>query len=444
MRIFVIASDVPAPRHERVEVTAVNVVIFELLNELRRLGYDISLQVIFNAHREGRPLDTHEQVHLKELREQGMDVLDPVLPPDPIARRRPGLRLRRLVRPAVEDFYPTVRLRPLVRARIQASRTDAILSIWSPEGVAAAVGSGLPIFSYHGDVDFAPALARHHDSVLFGLPSHPLSRWRRVRWLSAFRNIHVKLMRDIDIVACVTAANAEFYRAQGHSRPIYLQNTWTDLGGKALPLAESRYAGSRTEPIRIVGHVGGLGRTGNTYGLRFLLGELIPALEGVMAGVDYRIHIIGAGEPVPALRPLLRHPRVIVRGFLPDLDAELMVSDLFLLLNNAGSYYAAYTRHIIAWSMGLCLVTHANSIPAIPELVPGENVLAASAAADLAVLIARAATDPTFNLGIRRGGRNTYTRFFTPARVAERIGEELDTLTSSRQSARRLPIGVYR
>jgi glycosyltransferase involved in cell wall biosynthesis len=293
----------------------------------------------------------------------------------------------------------------------------------------------VPRIAYQGDVDFRPAEARLRDSGLFGPGDGterrgPLSaRLERVRqrlWLRGFKGAHWRLMRDANVIANVTASNADYYRRRGHPRSIYVQNTWSDdgadgRGGDGVWPAPT----ARGRPAKIIGHVGHLHRTGSTYGLKFLLVDLLPRLAEVMRGLEYEIHIIGGGEVAPALRSWLGQKRILLRGFVEDLDAEMRSSDMFLLLNNAGSYHAAYTRHLVAWSLGLCLVAHANSRLAIPEIAHMENALVGSTPGEIAEMVRLAATDPDLNLRLRKGGRATYERYFTPTVVAEALTREI-------------------
>ena len=38
---------------------------------------------------------------------------------------------------------------------------------------------------------------------------------------------------------------------------------------------------------------------------------------------DRALHLFGAGEPVPPLRPRLSHPAIVLRGFVDDIDADV-------------------------------------------------------------------------------------------------------------------------
>ena len=426
MRLFVIGSDVPHREDGQAGVSAVNIVLHELLRSLRGLGHEVALQLLFNSHRVADALTPRESAELAHLAAQGIAVLPPVVSAPRVSPARPRFHLRM----RLEEFYPAVKLRALVRSRVLEQRAEAVVTVWSPEGVAAVHGlDDVPIIAYHGDVDFMPQAARLHDRRLFA-GDHGALEWARLLLrrleLAQFKRAHLALMRHVDVVANVTASNAEFYRRRGHPRSLYIPNTWSDIGvsSNGSPHNGTSSTGPR-RPIHIIGHVGHLGRTGSAYGLHYLLTGVMPALQTRMMGLDYRVHIIGEGQAAPSLRPLLCHERIVLHGFADDLDRELRHSDLFLLLNNAGAYQAAFTRHIIAWSMGLCLVVHAKSRQAIPEIAHMENALIGGTPSEIAEMVFRAATNPELNERIRRGGRATYERRFRPAAVAQALSDEI-------------------
>lgn len=439
MKIFLFGSNVPYRSHDQEGVTAVCTVLYELIRGLLQLDHEIVLQLIFNKFRKEDFLQSSEKNELDHLSKLGVTVLDPLYLEKHMGQSKSSTHskcLERLLwlvtgRASIKDFYPAIDLKNLVSDRIRSARVDAILTIWSPEGVAATYGfHGLPKIVYQGDVDFIPSQVRLKVRTLFnGRPAAKtveVSRWRhlwreRIRMIR-FRQAHLRLMQDVDVIANVTASNADFYKKQGHPRSIYVQNTWCD--------SEIGSAHLDHPTIKIIGHVGYLDRTGSTYGLKFLLVDLLPALEEAMKGINYQIHLIGGGSVISSLQPFLKHPRVVVRGFVKDLDAELKSCDIFLMLNNAGSYQAAYTRHIMAWSMGLCLIVHENSRKAIPEIIPLSNALVGSTPSEIAKAIHLAATDKDLNQKIRQGGRMTYEKFFTPHHVAEALSEEALSLVN--------------
>lgn len=435
MKLFVIGSAIPCGEQDMQAVTAVNVVQHELLSALAQLGHTITFQLLFNPHRVANPLTREEERALAALSAKGIVALPPIFPDDyiksaPKGVRQLALRAWRLVGGTRFGLlYPSVRVAPIVKERVGQARSDAVLTLWSPEGLGATHGLGVPRIAYHGDIDFQTEQVRQRDRYLFGVSPETSgfasaigSQLRRHMAARESNRAHWRLMQPVSVIANVTALNADHYRALGHRRSVYVRNTWPDPGPiEGRGLSSRRASG----PIKIIGHIGYLNRTGSTYGLRLLLEEIVPSLDELMDGLDYRVEIIGGGEVVPALRPLLNQKHVVVRGFVPDLAADLDSSDVILMCNNAGPYQAAFTRHLVAWSRGLCLIVHEKSRLAIPEIAPGSNVLAGSTGAEIARQIQRAVTDQTLNRHIREGGRATYEKYFTPAHVAAKLNREL-------------------
>lgn len=430
MRIFLITGNVPFPRDDKQGVTAVHIVTYELLRNLRNLGHDITLQVLFNPYRKASQLSHDEHAELQQLRNDGVSILPVLFQSDYLSSRRnlPHRLLagaRRLTfGPRISDFYPSICMSQLMRKRLEESRPEAILTMWSPEGLAAThFETKIPRVAYHGDVDFLPAEARARDTWLFSADSRDrivLSKVRDRFDLAQFKAAHMRLMKGVDVIANVTASNADFYSEQGHPCSIYVRNTWLDRRSPHLDPFKRKQAGG---PIKIIGHTGYLNRTGSTYGLKFLLADLLPELAREMSDLDYEIHIIGGGDISAALRPYLQNKHVVVRGFVPDLQKEMDNSDMILLLNNAGPYQAAYTRHLVAWASGLCLIVHEQSTKAIPEIVHMQNALVGRTPSEIARLVRLAATDLDLNQRLRNAGRATYERYFTPAIVGNALSE---------------------
>ena len=446
MRIFLIASGVPFRRHDQPGVTAVHLVSYALLKSLMDADHHVALQLIFNPFRTAGMLTSLEQDALDHLRGLGVEVLAPYYPRDYRAVRPSTNHLKRWYRAIlravpmarIKRFYPAIMLRDAVCARARSYQAQVILTFWSPEGVAATHGlQEIPRIAYQGDVDFAALAVRLQDWRLFSSDgNNRLARlWRRPKLLAQhlqlaqFKRVHFQLMRPVRVIANVTASNAQVYRAQGHPRAIYIPNTWerSDDGQEGNGTRRSLTADG-TRPINIIGHLGYLNRTGSTYGLRFLLEDVAPRLRHVMEGRPYQIHIIGGGEAAPSLKRLLIQEGVIVHGYVEDLDHALRSSDVFLLLNNVGGYRVAYTRHLVAWSMGLCLVVHRNSQEAIPEIQHMENALVGSTADDIANLVALATTNAEVNQRIRAGGKATYEQYFRPSVIAKALCEEMSRM----------------
>ena len=435
MRIFVIGSVVPFRRHGEPGVTAAHIVLSELIGYLRLQGHDITLQCLFHPSRAQRTLTSAEETELELRRSDGMDVLPAVHPsehvPPPQVERFRLLKLALSSDKRLRHFAPATTLRPMMEQRILASKADAVLIVWSPEGVAATHALKIPRVAYHGDVDPDVQHCRLRDRHVFDPDFCKRPFFRRTLQhidqtlrVALFRGTHGELMQGVDRIANITACNSAYYTRNGHPHSMYAGNVWVDTGAAALASPPSL-----EEPFQIIGHVGYLNRTGGTYGLRFLLEGVMPQLERAMGGRNYDVHVIGGGEIAKSLKPYLNQPHLKVRGFVPDLDAELMRCHAFYILSNAGCYQAAYTRHLVGWSAGLCVIAHDKSRLAIPEIRHGENALLGRTPAEVADAIALACTNAEMNHCVRRGGRETFLRHFTPKIVGGTVERELRSAT---------------
>ncbi len=436
MKIFLLTSAVPFRSHGMPGVTALHVVTRALLEELRSRGHQIVLQYLFDQSRKISHLSDEEEKETKQLRESGIDVPPPLFVAGHLQRDVKRFRtLRLFFNPeyAIEYFYPGSLLRKEISSHIQAAAPDVILPLWCTQGVAATHGlNTLPRVAYHGDIDYEPSLARSvkdyalfhavKTTGMFGL----VGRLDRILRIALFRKAHLRLMQGVDSIANITARNSDFYRAHGHAHSFYVGNTWVDSG---KPIERERRSG----PIKIIGHVGYLDRTGSTYGLRYLLRDVMPSLRESMVGRPFEVHIIGGGEPFPEIKRLLKQPNIVRHGFVADLESELQSADLFCLFNNAGPLRAANTRHLVAWASGLCLVAHVQSKEAIPELEHMENCVLIDDPKEAGKLLVRAATEASLNTALRRAGRETYESSFTPAIVGGNLEKILKETVEQKQ-----------
>ncbi|MCZ6760365.1 MAG: hypothetical protein O7D29_08355, partial [Gemmatimonadetes bacterium] len=234
MKILVIGSGVPFREHGEVGVTAVNIVFYQLICGLLGLGYEVALQLIFNEHRATTELTGSEEAELRHMADLGVILLPPIYRDEYRQAGSPRSRLAKLGRLAswclgasdLDDFYPAVVLGDTIEDRVRSLGAKAILTIWSPEGVAAAHGvRDVPRIAYHGDIDFGPAAARIRDRSLFVNGDREGSRvtsrvlldaLRKRLFLARFKRAHLQLMKGVDVIANVTACNADFYTATGH------------------------------------------------------------------------------------------------------------------------------------------------------------------------------------------------------------------------------------
>ncbi|TSC57836.1 MAG: Uncharacterized protein Greene041619_911 [Candidatus Peregrinibacteria bacterium Greene0416_19] len=426
MRVLLLAGPVPFRRHGVPGVIAANIVSGALMASLRDREYAMGLQIMFDPSRKDERLRPEEEEELRYWETQGITVLPPIflssIAPAGVPSR---FRTARLFDPdtARRFFYPAVQLQPLLRERIREAGAERLLTIWNTDALAATRGLGVPTVAYHGDLGFQPGLLQLKDWRLFSgrRPRLQDAAIHRLRFM-ARRACELKLLKEVEVLAHITACNAAHYAAEGHPRSVYVGNTWVEPA--AMP---PRPTADPARPFTIIGHMGALNRTASTYGLAFLLREFLPALEHELGDHPFTVQVIGGEEPMPSLRPLMRHPRVVHRGFVPDLDSEIVGADCVCLFNNAGPLLAAFTRHLVTWSLGGCLAVHDRSKLALPEVEPGVNVIGGADGPSIARHVAEVLRNPARQKSIRTGGMTTFHSHFTPSIIAGKLSPLLES-----------------
>ena len=421
MKIFLASSAVP-----RADGSAAHTVLSILIEMICRMGHDVTLQCI-GWHAKG--LGESETKRVEELMALGVEVL-PALDISKVVGERRGSLLRRMRRVALagmSEIYPATALGDEVGRRVRDSGATAILIFWDPEGLAATYRiRGVRKVAYYGMPDYMASEAMLRHPGLFDIPYSTLAEKFRVivaRHLTRRRReIHFKLMLGCDVTGNICAFHADMYREMGHPRSIYIQNLWPDSSRSWRQ--EGMNAQAR-RPAKIVGSLGNVRSTGNTFGLLYLGNQILPRLERRLGSDNFEINIYGHGVPYSPIARSLSHPSVKLRGWVPDLDAEILSSRVFLMMNNTGYYKGSHTRFLHAWTLGSCVVAHRINAAAMPEIQHMENALLGDDPDEISDLIERAVKDEELRRRIGDGGRQTYEALFRPEVVVPKLVDEL-------------------
>jgi glycosyltransferase involved in cell wall biosynthesis len=310
---------------------------------------------------------------------------------------------------------------------------DAVLSIWTEVGLNAASDVGTLRFAYHDNPDHKVFDAQHEVMRLVGAEPRGLSGvvdWLRRRLLrNLLERAHLKMLRRYTFVADVAVNDAAYYASKGVNA-FYLANMW--------PMSPPRdWEGQRdgleaANPGKIVGSVGNLSSTGNSLGFVALGKEVLPALERILPQNSFKIHIFGGREPKPFLKSILSHPAIIVRGFVEDLNSEIISAPVFLVSNNHHDFKVGHTRFLHAWSLGACVVAFSDCRESMPEIEHGYNALLGETAEEVAVLVAQALRDRELRRHIGRGGIRTLQQYFSPATITRTLIRRIQVATLSK------------
>ena len=409
MHVLLISPLWPYPEHS---VRAANVVTHQMLLGLAA-HRDLRISFMRVSYNSALPSE-NELAGLRTLREHGVSILEPLELP-----RVSGRRSRNPM--DAMTFYPEIAHRPLLNQRVSREKVDVVVVPWSEWLTALAADVPAKRFAYYGNPDPKVLRARSMLEAKFGgNRAHAIRGLIKARFLDI---VHDHVMHSYDWLGNVAANDAAYYRNRGHPNAFYIRNMWIDrMDGQWM---EERARRERQGIGHIAGNLGKLTGTANSYGLALLTPRYAEALQ-IEARGPYQIHLYGAGSPYPRLAVRLSdRSEIAVRGFVENIDRELLQTNVFLCLNNASPFKVCHTRYLHAWSLGGCVVAHRDAALSLAEMSHGENALLGDSIEDCARLTAEALDNPQLRLTLGSNGYETFRQHFLPAQVANDLVSHL-------------------
>lgn len=433
MKILLLLSSIPYDQGEAIEVVS-----HEVVRLMAAAGHEVHVQALIREERSDESVEREHYAAEKFSGQTGVRLLPPIYLGDLIRpRSRNGNRLaylatifaslpglRRLINPYL---FPAVAAKPAVASQVKAIRPDVIVSIWSWEALAASYHiSAVPKFVYYGNPNHKPPEAQLRFPDLFGISTRGLVA-RLKFWILKLLNRALEIQHLRMMAACEATANnalidANYYTRMGHPRSIYLQNMWPDSAERPVFGGRSATDGL----VHVSGSVGNLAATGNTFGLHYLGAELMPRLKARLGGVQLAMDIFGGGKLRPSCAAVLSDPTIRLRGWVGDINSEIIQGAAFLVLTNVYGFNVGNTRILLAWSLGACVIAHTSSKLSMPELAHGENALLGESADELADLVIRAIRDRGLRERIGRGGYDTFRKYYRSEEVVPRMLVEIE------------------
>lgn len=433
MKILLLLSSIPYDQGEAIEVVS-----HEAVRLMAAAGHVVHVLPIIRDDRSDASVERERYAAERFSAQPGVQLLAPLYLGDYVRpRSRNSNRLAYLTTivrslPGLRRFinsylFPAVAAKPGVAAQVMKLQPDIIASIWSWEALAASYDiPGVPKFVYYGNPNHKPPESQLRFPGLFGIPKAGLIARLRFGVLKLINRAveiqHLRMMAACEATANNSLIDANYYTEMGHPRSIYLQNMWPDAAGG--PVFGGRPAGDGV--AHICGSVGNLAATGNTFGLYYLGAELMPRLKARLGGEQLAVDIFGGGTLRPSCAAVLSDPGIRMRGWVSDINTEIVQSAAFLVLTNVYGFNVGNTRILLAWSLGACIIAHTSSAFSMPELVHGENALLGETADEIADLVVQAIRDPGLRERIGRGGYDMFCRYYRSETVVPKMLEEID------------------
>ena len=417
-KLLIISNVYP---HEQHSVRAANVVIYELVKALVSLKI---MEIEFLCVRrfdDASPTDI-EKNGLKMLDFEGVRVhQDLMLPQTPQKRHV----LKKLFNPKKSDFYPESVFSDLVEEAVNNIDPDYVFIPWSEWLTACCSSLKYKKFAYYGNPDHKTAKHRYVFDQKYKLTKH--SYLKHLIYLKFLEYFHLKNMKEYDALGNVAKNDADYYIKNGHQNAFYIKNIWIKRN-----LNEQSEAGLNEQVKQrhdaIICNLGQVNATANRYGIELVGKELAPLLEKKLVAGTYELMICGNGTLPKNVLAEIGHSTLNFRGFVDDIDDELMKADAFVCLNNASPFKVCHTRYLHAWSLGTCVIAHRDVTHSLPEMRHGYNCLLGNSISEVADMIKEVLSNEHLKRKIGDGGLETFTNEFQAGCIAPQIVQTFERL----------------
>lgn len=345
---------------------------------------------------------------------------------------RAGRRLRWIVSPDPASLFPWATSGSRVRTILDSIGPDAIV-LYHWEALAATEGydSHVPRLMVIGDPAHLPEYYRWRMTPPVFTPHYLKKTLRMLHSFVHKPRYMKKMLAACDFKGELAAHHAKWFRTHWFADCVYLRMPIVDEVGPNWQ-ALRREASPRGKPKILM--IGDVLATSSYAGLRLFAEEVLPLLESALGPDGFEVHIVGRGEPLADLAPLLARPAVKLRGPVESAAPEFLSAHVVLIPTPIP--LGVRTRAIVGFSYGCCVVAHSANAQGLPEMIHEHNALLAPSGRGLANAIIRAVRDPVLRRRLGANARSTYEENFHSKVAAGRIVVELERLVENRKKAR--------
>jgi polysaccharide biosynthesis protein PslH len=178
-------------------------------------------------------------------------------------------------------------------------------------------------------------------------------------------------------------------------------------------------------------HVGTMFWPPNVAGVLWFAREVLPLIHQRLP--EARFVVVGKSPP-PEVQALASDPRIVITGYVAELEPYLAEADAFVVPLHAGG--GMRVKILDAWLWGLPIVSTPIGAEGI-ELRDGENIMLAEGAVPFADTVVRLLTDEGLNQRLRTAGRAWVEETYAWRAVYRRVDQVYAKLLTTTQTSDR-------
>ena len=239
----------------------------------------------------------------------------------------------------------------------------------------------------------------------------------KLKYFKNLQNIHVNNLKSLKNASNICNITKNWYRDRSINCT-YIPNCWENF---SKIYRRSSFKKKDTK-FNICSSIGGLNATGNYFGIKYLADFILPKINKK----NLLFNIYGRYKLHKELVYLKKNKFFKFKGFVRDIDNEVIRSKFCLILNNAHnkSLVGGYTRVIYFFSLGKCLIAHRNLKKSMPELINNYNCLLGNSSKQIVGLINRSVKDKIMIKKIGLNAKKTFFRKYSSKIIFNKILKE--------------------
>ena len=424
MNLLYVTSNIPHSKGEAVET-----VNLEILKALEDKIENVYLLIILA---ENATFAEKENIYLNDLKKLKIKNIK-ILPILESKRKIDNIFLLsiRYLFPTKKTVYPSSLFKKKIQKIVDENNIDTIFQSWDYPGVAAVNEiKVLKKILYYGQPDHKPSVVRLADGKIFDIQYKGflglIKKFLLKRASNFKEKCHLDMIKNFDEIHTICYGAYQDYLKNGIKKIQYTQNIW--------PISDKiSFEPKVNNKCKIVGSVGSNNATGNGINFYYIGKYLRNKLDKKLKK-NYEINFYGKFTTSRYLSNLLNSERLIFRGWVKDLDKEVISSDIFLICHNSiyenrfiksknGQWQmgGCHTRFLYAWSVGCPIVTHSMNKKFMPELEHNYNVLMGDNEEEIANHISNLYKDIKLRKKLILNGNLTLMKYFTPEVVVKKL-----------------------
>jgi glycosyltransferase involved in cell wall biosynthesis len=251
------------------------------------------------------------------------------------------------------------------------------------------------------------------------------------REAKAFVRYEARTCRAYDAVLTVTSEDRQ------HLLALYPQEQRAVLRDKftVVPISVDpdriRAVAHRPGTAPTILYVGTMFWPPNVAGVLWFAREVLPLIHQRLP--EARFVVVGKTPP-PEVQALATDPRIVITGYVPELDPYLAEADAFVVPLHAGG--GMRVKILDAWLWGLPTISTPIGAEGI-ELRDSENIVLAEGAPAFADTVMRVLVDAKLNRQLRAAGRTWVEETYAWRAVYQRVDQVYSKLLASMQTTER-------